>query len=266
MAAKKSKTKKTTSALTTNLFKASNSPLVAFSDDFADDLKAESQAVPVSLGWPFLSTKGGKFTAGPETFDDIDLIVLGFAPVNTYYEGTYDARNPSPPSCWAVGKPGETDLAPPSDLVRKQHETCKGCPQNAFGSAGDGRKGKACKNTVRLVALRYADPSAPGVRLSISPTQVNVWSRYVNELHTLKRPIYSVVTRASITSDSQTQIALSFEAILHFDVKQTRALRDLSKGEAQKHLYQGFEASSAAANKPPEKKIKRRNVKVRSRA
>jgi hypothetical protein len=89
----------------------------------------------------------GRRSPGP-----IEMIVVDFVSMNRFYEGAYDSKNITPPACFAIGLNPST-LAPSDNSPDKQSDTCAPCPMNQFGSAANGRGGKACANTRRLAVL-----------------------------------------------------------------------------------------------------------------
>jgi hypothetical protein len=64
-----------------------------------------------------------------------------------------------------------------------QHDNCAACPKNQWGSAGNGSKGKACKNGIRL-AVVPPKPTADTTPLviDVTPTGVTGFMKYVNLL------------------------------------------------------------------------------------
>lgn len=53
---------------------------------------------------------------------------------------------------------------------------CESCKYNEFGTAGEGRRGKACKNMMRLYIL--TDSSPIPILLSLPPTSLKAWQTY----------------------------------------------------------------------------------------
>lgn len=118
------------------------------------------------------------FPDGEVTSDPVELVIVNFTSMNSYYEGKYDPKNIVPPNCFAI-HPIVTEMVPSDNSPDKQCETCALCPLNQFGSDGDG---KACKNTRRLAVLRPDQPDADIMVLSVSPTALKSFDRYVQAL------------------------------------------------------------------------------------
>lgn len=53
---------------------------------------------------------------------------------------------------------------------------CESCPYNQYGTAGPGKRGKACKNMMRLYIL--TDSSPIPILLSLPPTSLKAWQTY----------------------------------------------------------------------------------------
>lgn len=83
---------------------------------------------------------------------EVKIIVVDYCSANRFYPGQYDPSNIVPPVCFSFGREiGE--MVPEEEAPEPQHENCKKCPHNQWGSAG---RGKACKNT-RELAIVLAD-------------------------------------------------------------------------------------------------------------
>lgn len=241
--------KRGTSALTK--FEGGLAPLDAgleglsseWQEKLAGYAKNEAAAASGSGGWPYISLRGGAFKLAGEQGplpNPLPVIVLGAAPENTYYEGDFDPDTPQNPTCYALGitddgtltKP--EDLAPPAELKTRQHETCRGCWADAFGSSKTGR-GKACGNRRRLILLpAFANPEnrvldvdflreVPGARLRVPVTSVSgrevmddrgarwlSFSGYHQRLESLGRSWFSVVTLLRLVPDPRSQFRLGF--------------------------------------------------------
>lgn len=111
-----------------------------------------------------------------ETVDELDLVIVDFISLNTFYQGAYDPKNIQPPVCFALGDI-PTQMVPSDNSPLKQNEACGSCPMNAFGSAGDG---KACKNQRRLAVLPPGGTEDDEMwTLDVSPTGLKSFDGYV---------------------------------------------------------------------------------------
>ena len=123
---------------------------------------------------------------------EFKAIILRELPVNLWYKDRFDPGAPVRPNCWSLEglKPDPT-----SQLI--QSESCLTCRWNRFGSGigADGkRRGKACRNTRRLV-LKSEDFDLPLV-LSLPPTSKKVFNNYLKSLSsgTVSIPLFIVCT------------------------------------------------------------------------
>lgn len=130
-----------------------------------------------------ISTKGKVFTMpdGKSGTGPIQAVILDFRNFNKYYTANYNPQDIKPPICFAINK--TLDMKPHEDVAEAQAESCAECPHNQWGSAPNGGKGKACRNTVRL-AITPPDASASDepMIIDVSPTGLRSWSALVNAL------------------------------------------------------------------------------------
>jgi hypothetical protein len=109
------------------------------------------------------------------------MVIVDFVNKNLYYTAAYNKNQRIPPACFAISKDLD-GMAPSKNSPDAQSEECHGCPMNEYGTAPNGGGGKACRNTV-LLALTAADGGTDEVLLlSISPTALSGWNKYVNRL------------------------------------------------------------------------------------
>jgi hypothetical protein len=131
-------------------------------------------------------------TIGPT----LELIVVDYTLVHSYFKDDYDADNIVPPICYANNRVFQ-ELCPVADSPTPQAENCAVCPQNRFKSAKN-KRAKACRNSRLLAVLPPAKiTSAPMWTFSVAPTSTSRWDGYVKELmkHNLT-PMFAVVGMA----------------------------------------------------------------------
>lgn len=85
--------------------------------------------------------------------DEIKAVIVDFCTYKRYYDRPYNAANPTPPACVAIGDI-LSEMAPEEGVPAPQSDLCKNCWANEWGS-GNGR-GKACKDS-RDLALVLVD-------------------------------------------------------------------------------------------------------------
>lgn len=214
--------------------------LVALQQKLAEQAQAAAAAEPLRQG-SFISTKSGVLSVGDDALpgNQMCVVIIDSIRENTFYEGKYNPDVLSPPLCYAIAREAGEMAPHPSmaeypDVFQPQHDECKGCPKNEWGSADTGR-GKACQNRRRLVLLnagfytpkrgsrdfdldliddpehfRLSDPAF----LKISPTSVEEWAGYVAQLSAGHRlPPHGVVTRIYIEPHPKHQFHVKFEMI-----------------------------------------------------
>jgi hypothetical protein len=152
----------------------------------ADRIRAELLAMAKRVSAPSsnkISTKGKLFTLpdGKSSTGPLNVVILDFVAVNSFYEGVYNPQNKSPPTCSAVSKDLDT-MVPSASAPKPQGLNCNDCSKNAWGS-GNGGRGKACKNTRRLIVVPpdFTKDTVP-MTLYVSPTGLKGWDAYIRRL------------------------------------------------------------------------------------
>jgi len=155
---------------------------------------------------PFISIKGKKFTLDDAKLGtSMDCVVLATAYDNSYYDRPYDPDTIVPPACFSLSIDSE-DMAPHPSSPNPQHPTCKGCPNNEYGTALQG-KGKACKNGRRLLLAAYdGDDNYVGTEeiaiVRLPPTSLKAWASYAKSIPIRRsRPVWSVATKLVMDED-----------------------------------------------------------------
>jgi hypothetical protein len=111
----------------------------------------------------------------------LEVVVIDYTLVHSYFDKPYDSDNIVPPVCYANDRIFQA-LAPVKDSPSPQAENCAICEMNRYKSAPNG-KGKACRNS-RLLAVVPANDidSAPLWTFSVAPTSISRWDAFVTEL------------------------------------------------------------------------------------
>lgn len=162
---------------------------------------ASGNAIRITQDKHFVLPDGTK-TQGP-----LELVVVDFSAENRYYETAFDPKNIVPPNCFAIGT-NPLKMAPSKNAPEPQAVDCQVCPQNAFGSKGNG---KACGNNRILAVLPPdADADTPMWRLSVSPTALKGFDGFVTGVaRVFETPPVGVVVKVSF-DDSVTYAKLVF--------------------------------------------------------
>jgi hypothetical protein len=121
-----------------------------------------------------------KFPDGRVSSDPFRAVIVEFASGNFFWPQAFNQKNIVPPDCFALGADPK-DMWPSDNSPKMQcKDGCNACPNNQFGSDGDG---KACKN-MRLLALLPpdADADTPFSVLHVSPTALRPFDGYIAKL------------------------------------------------------------------------------------
>jgi hypothetical protein len=136
-------------------------------------------------------------------------------------------------------------MAPSPASPAVQHSTCEGCPKNEWGSAPSGGKGKACRETRRLLLIPAdsigsvdAVKAAEVAALRPPVTSLKNYATYAQTLAaTLKRPPLGVVSEVSVAPDAKTQFKVVFNMVKAIeDTAVIGALIERAKAEVQKAI------------------------------
>ena len=170
--------------------------VLSVQDQLRKELDTMKDRVDPPSGY-MISTKGKTFTLPDGSANDGPLIcvVLDWCTANTYFEGIYNPKDIKPPACFAIGREVATIKASKS-APKAQGTLCKECPKNEWGSDPQGGKGKACKNTRRLLVVpaNASEKTQPWI-LSVSPTGLKYFDKYVNTLNDVGTHPVEVITK-----------------------------------------------------------------------
>jgi hypothetical protein len=163
--------------------------------------------------------------------NNINLVILNAAKISrSYYEGTYNPSNPTPPTCWSADT-NEPSPDVPED--QRQAKRCMDCPQNIKGS-GQG-EGRACRFAQRL-AVALEGQYDKVYQLQLPATSVfgeakdgnmpmQAYARFLNAHNT---PAIAIVTNARFDKNSSVP-KLFFKAerpLSEGELEQVVALKD----------------------------------------
>jgi hypothetical protein len=246
----------------------SNSRLAALAGQAKDAAAKERPSVSK------VSLKSGMVSVGGSPCKDNKLegIILVATYRNTFYKGRYDPNNISNPNCFAFSEVDD-DLAPHINVSTPVSPTCDACPNAEWGSDPGGGRGKACKQTRRLVlmpatVLDAASPvdaikTAELAILDVPVTSVKNYSQYVNVLAaSIGLPMWACVTEMWTQPDAKTQFKLNFKGIKAVPSDDILDALEVRKNEALRIGLLGYDTSNdeeeealpAASAKPATKK------------
>lgn len=190
-----------------------------------------------------VSEKQFKLPSG-DTLDFLDVVVVDFVFFNAYYESAYQQGTIVPPTCFALD-PDVRVITPSKNAPQAQHETCKGCWANEFGSNG---KGKACQNRC-LIALLPTDATeeTPFVILDISPTAVKGFNSYLQGVARSGKMPFEVITHIECNPATKYDVVI-FDYSQDVEDVGFVGMVESRLGEARERLMTEPDVSAAAAN------------------
>lgn len=172
-----------------------------------------------------ISLKSGVISFGGTPVKDnrLEMIILAATYRNTFYAGRYDPNNIVNPNCFSLSETDE-NMVPDPVVANPINATCEGCEYAEWGSDLNGGRGKACKETRRLVAIPAsvfeavnpveAIKTAEMAILDVPVTSVRNYSQYVNVLaSSVGLPVWACVTEISAKPDPKTQFKVEFKGV-----------------------------------------------------
>lgn len=187
----------------------------------AADLISTSAGVPINR----ISLKGSKFRIienKEETRvvkNELFVTILGVSPpgaiyTKTYYKDAFTGNTaPEAPDC------SSSDGVRPDSWVKNPIASkCSECPYNAWNSAGNGSKGKRCKDSKRLYVTLSEDTEGKMYLINISTSSLKALSNYGRDLIAKGAPMEAAVTR--LTFDDEVDYpALKFDFVAFLEEK-----------------------------------------------
>jgi hypothetical protein len=214
-----------------------------------------------------LSLKGGMLAYQGQEMpnNEMEVIILAAAFMNTLYLGAYDPDNIVSPDCFALAMDKE-ELKPHPDVAEpygSDEGTCKGCPSAEWGTGSrDGKptRGKLCKEKRRLVVMPAEDGAdyakAELAILEISVTNVGHYASYVNTLAaSIKRPMWAVRTLIKVSRHRVNQYQLDFSPVGFIEtVEELDAIKSRRDAAMRLALMPFSAKTEEEAPPPPPKK------------
>ena len=170
-----------------------------------------------------ISLKSGQMTYGgaPIAGNKMEVLILSAAYRNVWYAGRYDANNVVNPNCFSLADT-DADMVPHINVREKPAAACGACPHNEWGSDPNGGRGKACKQSRRLVllpatALKDGREGILGAEMAVMDlpvTSVKNYSTFINTLAASANvPPYAAVTEVSVVPNAKTQFQVQFRPL-----------------------------------------------------
>ncbi len=126
-----------------------------------------------------MTASGLELIEGDVPLMEVEGTMVHTKRTNVYYDSPYNAQDVKPPTCFSP------DGITPSDGnglegYKKQHATCKGCPQAEFGT-NSMKSGKACRNLKPMYLLMGEESIMPR-QLTVTPASLKSANQYLMDL------------------------------------------------------------------------------------
>ena len=145
----------------------------------AAKLQDPRNTLPPSSNIRIKAKKTGFDMPDGSTLQTLEAIVVDVRYVNALYVKPYKPGVIETPSCWAISNDANV-MVPHADAEKAAAVSCDDCPNNQFGSKGNG---KACKNTIRLALLQPdATDKSPIFMLDLAPTSTTSFLKVIRPL------------------------------------------------------------------------------------
>ena len=207
--AKKSKTEIMKYEARDALTEMSSGALAAFEEFFSPELSAGARGGSGG-SWVRLSAEGVMRQGEREIGSELDAVILAAVETRQLYPGAFIEGQKSSPVCFAIG----TD-APHASSPQKQSAECATCRKGAFGSAPNGRGGRACRWERRLLLLPWGRDiniaEDPLYLMKVSPTNTTKLTSYNSKLESIGQRLQSVVTAISTKPHQKNRYEMCFE-------------------------------------------------------
>lgn len=198
---------------------------------FSEDLAALKSRLAAPTGDKIkVENKQFKLPDG-SVADELDIVILDFVFYNAFYESAYQKGIIAAPTCAALS-PNSKEMVPLEGCQDIQSADCAGCPQNQFGSKGNG---KACQNRILIAAISADDPAnSPIAILDLPPTSIGPFQKYAASVASqLQRPPYGVITHVEC-DQNETYAKIIFSDPQLFDLENEEDIAKLNAIKARR--------------------------------
>jgi len=159
-------------------------------------------------------------------------VIMYHHKTNALWDGEYGKNENRTPVCSSING-DEGTVNETGEIVK-----CDKCLYNQYGTAGDGRRGKACKNMRRLYIMRPGD-IFPMI-LSLPPSALGSFDKYRTKVLMGRKSLQGVVTRFTLKSkDNRDGVEFSLPIF--------EPVAALPPGEAERVRQYGEQFNAAAS-------------------
>jgi hypothetical protein len=165
---------------------------------------------------PQLSIRGGKFRLKIDGTEEVvgneiavHLVASRNCTSKSFYEGSYDPnKDQKGPDCSSAD-----GQYPDSNIQNPVSSNCQLCDNNAWGSRGNGSKGKACSDYKQIVvSLAVAPEMAFGLR--IPPTSFKPFAAYIQKLKMANVPAIAATTNLKLGDEEYPTLEFSYAGLV----------------------------------------------------
>lgn len=182
-----------------------------------------------------IAFRGGVMTYqnSPIPGNKLNVVIVSTAKEHALYANVlenrqFDPNKPENPVCFALAL-GDGEMIPHPQAKAKKSDTCLNCKYNQWGSAPNGGRGKACKESRRMVVLPQSAVQVPypngstipaeagsvkkaaAASASIPATSIKNWANYTAQLAgEYRRPAWAMVTEVSLHPHAKTVFEVKF--------------------------------------------------------
>lgn len=166
--------------------------------DELDDLDPESgitcRKIKIPSGGGIAYEVQGEDDDDTDAMKEIKAVIVFTHRVNAYWPGAYgDGDQNQPPLCSSMD--GKTGVRTENGEVMD----CERCPFNQYGTAGENKRGKACKNMRRLYLMMNGDPNF--YLLTVPPTSIREVNKQLTKILGGGTPYIGMVVSFTLKKD-----------------------------------------------------------------
>jgi hypothetical protein len=210
-----------------------------------------------------ISLRAGQISYGgnPVRGNVLSCIILVAGYRNVYYDKPFDPNNLQNPVCFALSVKDDGSLEAHENVpdenvpafATRQERSCATCPLNEWGSDPKGGRGKACKETRRLVVLPADAAESPeGCKtaemaiVDIPVTSGKNYSNFVNGLAaSASVPPWACITDVSTSPNAKTQFQVNFTPVKVVQDVEVLAILESRKAEAERLVLTPYDEPSS---------------------
>jgi hypothetical protein len=122
-----------------------------------------------------MTADGIELIEGEAPLKELEGVIIHTKKTNVYYEKPYNPSDIQPPDCFSLD-----GNVPENNVPKKQHATCKGCPQAEFGT-NSMKSGKACRN-LKPIYLLLSDEAIMPRQFTVTPSSLKAANQYLLDL------------------------------------------------------------------------------------